>query len=534
LRRNDKKYTFLTFFKITFLLVTLLFFFHSTSLAEPLTEKEKLGKQIYLKTTSPFGREIKAFIGIASTEAPGSVMPCMNCHGRNGLGRPGSGIYPSNITFKELSKPYRVRLMDGRQRPAYNDETLARAITEGIDPAGNRLNPAMPTYTMAKEDLETLVTYLKRLGSELDPGVSETRIRIGTFLPEEGRLAEAGRAMRAMFEAYFNEINLQGGLYHRKIELEAVLFPDRAKSSLSTVKRLIDEKEIFAMIGGIPAGADREIADILEQEEVPLIGPYTFFPQHLSLNRFVFYLFSGIKEEMLIQLHFLKRKTRNLDLKIAFVYPAGEMLEEMEERILESVKQEGWRSFHKAPYPSGRFDPVSMATELQQKGVEAVLFFGSWEETKAFVFSADRIGWTPSLFLSGSMVGRDLFNLPARFERKVYLTYPTLPSDRTETGLREMRELFKKYGLMEGHLPVQVYAFAASKILAEGIKQSGKEISREKLVEKLEGLSGFETGLTPKITYGPNRRIGALGAHVVMVDLALKTFNPAGGWIGLE
>lgn len=521
---------------VTVSVVSILLLFFSFPLvlkAEPLTEQEKLGKQIYLKTISPVGREIKAFIGIASTEAPGSVMPCVNCHGRDGQGRPSSGIYPSNITYKELTKPYHVRQMDGRQRPAYNEETLVRAITKGIDPAGNRLNPAMPIYSMAEEELNALVTYLKRLGSELDPGISETRIRIGTFLPDEGRRAEAGKAMRAMMEAYFSEINLQGGLYHRKIELEVAGFTDEKRSAVSAIKRLINDKEVFAMVGGVPAGAEREISDYLEKEEVPLIGPYTFAPEHLSLNRFVFYLFSGIREEILTHLHFLKRQFQKLDLKIALVYPEEEISEEMEESLLEQIKQEGWHSFHKITYPPGRFNPL-IVKKLYQQGMEAILFLGSWEEAKVFVLSADQIKWAPLFFLSGSKIGRDVLNLPALFQKKIYLTYPMLPSDRTETGLKELKDLFRKYRLTESHLPFQIYAFVASKILVEGLKQSGKEVSREKLIEKLEGLTGFETGLTPKITYGPNRRIGALGAYVVTVDMERKTFDPVGRWISLE
>ena len=40
-----------------------------------------------------------------------------------------------------------------------------------------------------------------------------------------------------------------------------------------------------------------------------------------------------------------------------------------------------------------------------------------------------------------------------------------------------------------------------------------------------------QTGLTPAITYGPNRRIGAMGAYVVTIDLKESEFVPAGGWI---
>jgi hypothetical protein len=56
-------------------------------------------------------------------------------------------------------------------------------------------------------------------------------------------------------------------------------------------------------------------------------------------------------------------------------------------------------------------------------------------------------------------------------------------------------------------------------------------LSREKLITVLEGLYDYETGLTPRITFGPNRRVGASGAYVVRVDAERKEFALTGGWV---
>ena len=63
------------------------------------------------------------------------------------------------------------------------------------------------------------------------------------------------------------------------------------------------------------------------------------------------------------------------------------------------------------------------------------------------------------------------------------------------------------------------------------MKQAGRDISREKLIGALEGLYDFSTGLTPPITYNANRRIGALGTYVVVVDLEKRSLTPASEWI---
>jgi ABC-type branched-subunit amino acid transport system substrate-binding protein len=100
--------------------------------------------------------------------------------------------------------------------------------------------------------------------------------------------------------------------------------------------------------------------------------------------------------------------------------------------------------------------------------------------------------------------------------------------------LKEFRLLGEKYKLTPKHLAAQVSAYSSAKILIEALKRTGKDLSREGLIQALEGFYNYQTGLTPPITYGPNRRIGAMGAYIVTVDLKKKEFVPVSGWVGIN
>ena len=63
---------------------------------------------------------------------------------------------------------------------------------------------------------------------------------------------------------------------------------------------------------------------------------------------------------------------------------------------------------------------------------------------------------------------------------------------------------------------------------------AGRDLSRARLVDALEGLYEFETGLTPPVTYGPNRRLAVQGAHVMSADLQRGRFLRTGGWRALR
>jgi len=63
------------------------------------------------------------------------------------------------------------------------------------------------------------------------------------------------------------------------------------------------------------------------------------------------------------------------------------------------------------------------------------------------------------------------------------------------------------------------------------LKRAGRDLSREKLIKALESLYEYDTGVTPSITFGPNRRVGAMGAYVVSIDPAKRELVSASGWV---
>jgi ABC-type branched-subunit amino acid transport system substrate-binding protein len=116
------------------------------------------------------------------------------------------------------------------------------------------------------------------------------------------------------------------------------------------------------------------------------------------------------------------------------------------------------------------------------------------------------------------------------FKDHVFLAFPSVPGDVGPAGLAELRALEEKYKFPPRHIASQLNAFAAAKIFTEALKRSGRDVSREKLITALEGLYEYETGVTPSITFGPNRRVGAMGAYVLSIDPVKKEFV-SNGWV---
>ena len=500
-----------------------------------LTAQGLRGKQIYVQGTSASGAKIDAHLGDSSIEMPGSTMPCANCHGLDGHGKPEGGVTPSDLTWELLTKPYGVTHASGRHHPPYTEGTIQAAITQGKDPAGNKLLSVMPRYTMSREDLTDLTAYIEHLGSDHDPGISDRSIVIGTVIPTEGAMAEAGQAAKAITAAYFDEVNLQGGIYNRRIELQWVGAAVAPAITRSNLEHLLAEEPIFAITGAFIAGSENDMLPLIAQHQVPLIGPITLYPEADSLlNRQIFYLFSGLDGLARVFISFAAHNPAFRNPRVMMVYPQTSANAHILDEIEKQSRKEGLRDPLAYDYPFRAFDAARAVEQTRRESPDAVLFLGSADELLSFMKEAEKSATFPYIFLPGGIAGPALFDAPAGFSGKIFLSFPTSPADQSAEGRKEFTALAEKYKVPASHLPTQIVAYSAAKVLVEGLMRAGKDLSRESLIEALEGLYQYRTGLTPAITFGPNRRIGSTGGYVVKVDLKEKRFSPASGWINID
>lgn len=500
-----------------------------------LTPQEARGKQIYIRGTASNGREILAYLGESSMEVPASTMPCANCHGRDGKGKPEGGVVPSNVTWEALTKPYGVTHASGRKHAPYTERALELAIVRGLDPAGNKLLNVMPRYQMSREDLVDLIAYLKRLGGEQERGVSETEITIGAVVPGQGPLGGMGEAIKAVTSAFFTEVNAQGGIYNRKVNLRFVETGSTPAGTSENVRRFVQEQHVFALTGAFIAGADSELAALMSELEIPLIGPLTLQPQLNSpLNRYVFYLLSGTGELARVLVNFAAARSADQKAGVLIVYPESVPSENVRKAIADQCRRNVCGPIEAVGYPRQPLDALTLASDLSKRNKRVVFFLGNGAEALALVKEAEKLNWSPSVYLPGGAVGIELLDAPLSFHQKLFLSLPTSPADQTAAEVAEFRAMATKYKLPENNLATQLLAVSAAKVLVEGMKRSGKDLNVESLIDALEKLDEFPTGLTPRIGYGPNRRLGAMGGYVVAVDLEKRTFVPASFWTKID
>jgi ABC-type branched-subunit amino acid transport system substrate-binding protein len=481
---------------------------------QQLNTEQVHGRQIYMLGTSPSGAPITALLGESGAPVPASTLPCAGCHGPNGEGKPEGGIAPSVIQWETLTKSYEVTLPSGRKRGPYSERSIKRAITMGFDSVNNVLGAAMPRFQISREDLTSLIAYLKIVGKTSEPGVLDDSVRIGAILPP-ARLTRMHAAVQMALTGYFDELNRQGGVFGRRIELHLLDYPESPANAAAVIRKFIAKENIFALTSSFIAGAEDQLADVFDQAKTPVIGAFAIRPRLTRpLNRFIFYLDAGLFGEIEALAAYARRRAEPGSSRLSVAYMDDAPSRQLVLSLEQSCKILG-------------FDPpvriaISLGDLTSTFATDADLVFLLAPDALLRITSKKdkAVFLTPSSLLNPTAI----LSSPSALDGRIFLAFSDLQRYESPDQYHQLALGLKlpAYAVQE-----QRMALAGASTLIEALKRTGRDLSQDRLVATLEGLSQFETGFTAPLSYGPSRRVGSMGFSIMMADLKARKFSPA-------
>ena len=484
-----------------------------------LNDAETRGKHIYLYGSSARGTPITATLENDAEPVPGSLLACVNCHGRSGRGTREGGIIPADIRWLVLTKPYELMLPTGRKRGPYTERTLDRAITLGFDSSNNVLGSGMPRFQMSQGDLDDLIAYLKVLARDNDPGLTDELVRIGVVLPPR-RMTEMHEAIESVLLAYFDEINRMGGVVGRKVELRFLDYPEDVDRRRDIVRDFLVKNEIFALAGTFIAGD--ELTPVFRETETPVVAGFTLYDVAGSLNPYVFYLDGGVSAQIKALAAFAARKFRTADGRAAVVYsgtgPSLQLADGFEQQCKELNLSRPARIL--LP-PENAGNDITVGKIVQPDNDFVVLL----APPAVSLNILERTGNTNSrtvFLIPGFFAGKDILKAPEVMNGHIFVAYPATRPGLSETAGAEYKRLLGANHPSATVASEQWSALAGASILVEALKRSGHDLSRQTLISSLEGFSNFDTGFVPPVSYGPHQRVGNAQIQIFRVDLKNK------------
>ena len=450
------------------------------------------GETLYRSGTSPRNNPVIAVVA-GGTRLPGSAASCAGCHGRDGSGRSEGGITAPDIRWTALTQAGTRDLAAGRSAKPYDEATLVRAITRGLDSSGNTLAATMPRFELYGEDLEALTAYLKQLHLQRDPGITDQKIVIGSVLPLTGVAEKQGRALLAMLQAGIDAINTRGGLHGRTIAIDA----ENAESEDAPQRLAALGQRTIAIVAPYAPRLQAELRAVARQQ-VPVVAP-VMGPEAQGLDP----LFSTLPT------------ARHVLGALAGYWSR---LPEQERGtltvVLGKVNPEATEEFLRDLLPkAGRYRFVSAQSLLDSASGP-----GQWlllETAPGLIQQlGSKLRGSRLLAASTSIAGVPGATL-AEVER-IVVAAPLLPP-RDDPAMEQMQSRLRELKLEAPPALVTIQAMRGIALMEEALRRSGRELSRERLISALENISRMETPGGP-LSFGTRQRAGARGATLFAMD----------------
>ncbi len=107
------------------------------------------------------------------------------------------------------------------------------------------------------------------------PGVSDNRVLFGQSAALSGPAEVLGQQMRLGILAAFHEQNEAGGIHGRRLELTTLDDLYEPDFAFANTRQLINDHQVFALIGEVGTPTSRSAAPLAAGEDVPFITPFT-------------------------------------------------------------------------------------------------------------------------------------------------------------------------------------------------------------------------------------------------------------------
>lgn len=373
-----------------------------------------------------------------------------------------------------------------------------------------------------------------------DVGVTETTLRIGTIVAENGVLGNTFQPAATGLRSWVEHVNAQGGVAGRTIELFTCDDREDRARTLECARRLVEQDQVFALIATNTRSMGGASAYLAEQD-VPVLGnpinnAFYRFPNFFSVYGAPYARdgatvgHGGQIASYSTQYRWM-RENLGVTKAAVFSYDIAESAQ-AGDFFQKGLESEGFEvSRYVVSFAAPAFDaPVA---DMQRKGIQLV--YDSMD-AGANIRLCDAIarrgfeikGKVSTIPVMGATFG-DRFNDACR--NVTYIVGDSLPFTENHPYVAAYRDGMQRYQRGKELHQWGFEAWIMGQLLQDALTAMGPAPTRDGFMEHLRGLRRSDVGgvMTPTIQWVPNDP--DLGAATIQDCISISKWDDgAGGW----
>ncbi|HEY0845518.1 MAG TPA: ABC transporter substrate-binding protein [Noviherbaspirillum sp.] len=317
-----------------------------------------------------------------------------------------------------------------------------------------------------------------------------SEILFGKTSSLSGPLAEIGVDATTATQAYFDYINAQGGIHGRKIRLLTLDDSYSTEKGVANAKQLIEKEKAFALLNMAGTPTNKALLPIIAAAGIPSIGPYTGSDVvRTPHNRLIFNIRASYADE-------LAKIVEHLDIrgirKIGVIYQNNAFGKEGLSHIEQALSKQKGVIHATAPLEANGSDAEKSAKIIEQSQPQAVVMITTGKSTADFIklynsMSPGMLFFTISVMgtqASVNALGKDGFGV-------VISQVAPFPFSATSGIVREYQKIMDKMGVKNRSF-ASMEGFITAKVVVEGLRRAGKELTRERFITALESIGRWD------------------------------------------
>src|SRR5258706_3730526 len=323
-------------------------------------------------------------------------------------------------------------------------------------------------------------------------GVTKTSIPIGQSGPLSGANKEFGEDIRDGVLAMFGKVNAAGGINGRKLELITLDDANDAKRSGENGRILIEERGVLALFGYASATLSLPALPFVEKSKVPFVGPLTGAEPMRKFNRFVYNIRASYADELEKIIEFY---TSTGVKKFSVLHYNDAVGKENLAAVEVALTKRGLKPVSVATVLRNQTDLGTAVSGAVQSAPDVVIATTLYRTTADFVKQARKSGSGAPIastsFVGASALATELGPLGTG----VVVAQVVPPFSKTSIQIvKEYQAAIEKLLGKKEFSFTSLEAYVGAKVLAEAIRRTGANPTRESLLKALDTVQNYDTG----------------------------------------
>ena len=344
---------------------------------------------------------------------------------------------------------------------------------------------------------------------------ADKRIVLGQSAPLTGPAAQLGIQFQLGAKLAFDRANARGGVNGRSVELRSMddgYEPARCQANTQTL--LADD--VLALFGYIGTPTSLAALPLATAAKTPFIAPFTG-AQALRdpFNRHAFHLRASYYDETAR----IVNQVTGVGMKRVAVFHQNDSYGQAGlDGVTRALKAIQLEAVATATVERNSVDVTAAVAKILPNQPEAIVQVSAYKSCAAFVRAARKAGYAGQ-FYNVSFVGTqalaDELGPDARgVVVSQVMPYPFAPltaltNEFLGAAASAATKVQPNYSSMEG--------YTAARVILEGLRRAGKDLTREGLIAAMESIQNFDLGGF-FVDFGPRKRVGSSFVDLTILD----------------